>query len=180
MASKIKISKLDAARRQLECAIRLWTNDDDSVSIHTLAFSALAIIEDINLKKGNKEHTLLGTMQLIVKPEYVNEAMGQFKQAMTFFKHANRDPHAILEFDPTLSNMVIRFGISGLHHLGERIDSFQHAFLLWDTFNDPKALHVFQKQLGQSLSTEHLDQLRRLNKRQFMETVTPILSRTRR
>jgi hypothetical protein len=34
---KIKISKLEAARRQLDTAIRLYFMESDSVSVHTLA-----------------------------------------------------------------------------------------------------------------------------------------------
>ena len=34
---KLHVTKLDAARRQLETAITLWFHDGDPVSIHTLA-----------------------------------------------------------------------------------------------------------------------------------------------
>jgi hypothetical protein len=38
--TKIVVTKLDAARRQLRTAIHLWFNDGDPVSIHALAFAA--------------------------------------------------------------------------------------------------------------------------------------------
>ena len=44
---KISISKLDAACRQLDCAIELWFADGDPVSIHTLACASHQIIHDI-------------------------------------------------------------------------------------------------------------------------------------
>ena len=47
---KIRVSKLDAARRQLDCAIELWFAGKDEVSIHTLAAAAHQIISDINKK----------------------------------------------------------------------------------------------------------------------------------
>jgi len=42
---KLKISKLDAAKRQLETAIRLYFNEADPVSVHTLAGAAHTISE---------------------------------------------------------------------------------------------------------------------------------------
>ena len=38
------ISKLDAAKRQLEMAIKLYFNDDDPISIHTLASASEEIL----------------------------------------------------------------------------------------------------------------------------------------
>jgi hypothetical protein len=45
---KLKLSKLDCARRQLELAIELYFMERDPVSIHTLAGAARQLIEDIN------------------------------------------------------------------------------------------------------------------------------------
>ena len=56
---KISISKLDAACRQLDCAIELWFADGDPVSIHTLACASHQIIHDIK-KLG---HPLAGRCQ---------------------------------------------------------------------------------------------------------------------
>jgi hypothetical protein len=44
---KIKISKLDAARRQLDTAIRLYFMEGDPVSVHTLAAAAFEILKDL-------------------------------------------------------------------------------------------------------------------------------------
>ncbi len=44
---KIKISKLDAARRQLITAIRLYFNHGDIVSVHTLSAAAFKTTQDI-------------------------------------------------------------------------------------------------------------------------------------
>jgi hypothetical protein len=50
-----KISKIEAACRQLNTAIKLWFADGDLVSIHTLACSAHQIVHDINRQKGGRE-----------------------------------------------------------------------------------------------------------------------------
>jgi len=47
------ITKLESARRQLETAVKLYFNDIDPVSIHTLACAAQEILAELNTKKGN-------------------------------------------------------------------------------------------------------------------------------
>jgi hypothetical protein len=71
----IKISKLDAARRQLDTAIELWFHDGDPISIHTLTSAAFEIIQDLNKKHGNLEVSLLGMPQRLAKPEHVEEVL---------------------------------------------------------------------------------------------------------
>lgn len=49
----ISVTKLDAARRQLETAERLWFLEDDPASIHTLAAAAHRVVHDIAEKAGD-------------------------------------------------------------------------------------------------------------------------------
>ena len=83
----LKISKLDAARRELESAIRLYFAHGDPVSIHTLAAAAYAVIDDLVAKRGGP----LGFQDLLLKfvrPEGVEIARQKLKEAQNFFKHA--------------------------------------------------------------------------------------------
>jgi hypothetical protein len=48
----LPITKLDAARRQLETAITLWFHDADPISVHTLVMAAHGILKAINKKLG--------------------------------------------------------------------------------------------------------------------------------
>ena len=41
------IDKFEAAQRQLDCAIRLWVADEDSLGIHTLAYAACCLLRDL-------------------------------------------------------------------------------------------------------------------------------------
>jgi hypothetical protein len=43
----MQISKIEAARRQLDCAIRLYIADDDALSVHTLSRAAFRLLYDI-------------------------------------------------------------------------------------------------------------------------------------
>ena len=51
---KLPITKLDAARRQLETAIPLWFQDADPVSVHTLVMAADGIPRAFNKKRGGQ------------------------------------------------------------------------------------------------------------------------------
>jgi hypothetical protein len=51
---KLKLSKLDCARRQLELAIELYFMERDPVSIHTLAGAVYQLLTDINKHRGGK------------------------------------------------------------------------------------------------------------------------------
>ena len=44
--TKSEIDKFEAAQRQLDCAIRLWFVDEDSLAIHTLAYAACCLLRD--------------------------------------------------------------------------------------------------------------------------------------
>lgn len=178
---KIKVSKLDAARRQLDCALKLWVNDDDPVSIHTLAFAAFEIINDLNTKKGNKDVTLQGLTEILAKPEHLTEVMQRMKAPMTFFKHSNRDPHAILEFAPDINPYIFMFAINGLNELGEQLTDIQNTLLQWILIHYP---HLFKKgqtafpQLGDK-EVEVVTAMRAVTKRQFFDNFIRALAAKR-
>ena len=54
LTGELTVTKLDAAKRQLETAIRLWFHDAHPVSIDTLAAAALQVLVDINTKRGGE------------------------------------------------------------------------------------------------------------------------------
>ena len=47
VSEKSEITKVEAARRQLDCAIRLFFEDEDSLPIHTLAWAAFEVLFDL-------------------------------------------------------------------------------------------------------------------------------------
>ena len=107
---RLRISKLDAARRQLDCAIELWAADKDPVSVHTLACAAHQIVYDISAKRGG-DHPLFDSDQ--IADEHRREFRRLLRKDMTFFKHAERDAEAITEFAP-LSSVVYMMVAIGL------------------------------------------------------------------
>ena len=140
------IAKLESARRQLDTAIRLWFEEGDPVSIHTLACAAYEIIHVIS-KKRNRARDLLFD-SLIIKDEYRREANAVLKKPANFFKHARNDADASIEFHPTISELFILFSILGLELSGEQKTDAERAFLFGSFFKSPSG----SRRLGDSVS----------------------------
>lgn len=106
MNPELRISKLDAARRQLESAIRLYFKEGDPVSIHTLTAAAYQLLSDINAKRGG-EPMLKDRVLQWVRPDAVDEARQRLSEAQNFFKHADRDAEGMLAFNPTQTELLL-------------------------------------------------------------------------
>lgn len=87
-----KISKYEAAKRQLETAIDLFFEDGDALSAHTLAFAAFKVLLNLYLHRGNDD---FGKQV----DKLIAEGVGwqRFSETANFLKHADRDPDAFLE-----------------------------------------------------------------------------------
>lgn len=105
MKKSLTISKLDAAKRQLETFIRLYFHNGDPVSMHTLAAAAFVVIRDLNQKRGG-EPTLHETILDNVKSESKILLREKLNEAQNYFKHADRDHEATLEFNPDSTEFV--------------------------------------------------------------------------
>ncbi len=162
---KIRVSKLDAARRQLDCAIELWFADQDAVSIHTLAAAAYQIIHDINKKKGNQ---VLLFDSIVIKDEYRSEFVALVKKNMNFFKHADKDAEGITEFIPMGSTLFMLFSTIGLQQLGESLNDVEDNFLLWLALHYPNWIREdYRKTLEQIVPVQDLKEIRGLGKQEF-------------
>jgi hypothetical protein len=104
--SKIYISKLDAAKRQLDVAINLFFRSGDPVSIHTLTAAAYDVL--IGLGKTAKVVDLgIKDVELYVKEEHQKEYLAIVNKAQNFFKHSDKDPKEIIEFDPDSTTLFL-------------------------------------------------------------------------
>ncbi|MBI5637678.1 MAG: hypothetical protein HZA03_06905 [Nitrospinae bacterium] len=104
--SKLEISKIDAAKRQLETAIELYFHRGDEVSIHTLAAAACNVMRDINKQPGN-EFSWREELTKLIVPEMQKEFLDKLKEAENYFKHADRDPNTVLGFSPKQTEFIV-------------------------------------------------------------------------
>lgn len=167
-AATIRISKLDAAKRQLDCAVELWFSGGDPVAIHTLAFASHEIIHVLNKKTGTGSPLLLDSPY--ARPEYREEIIRAIKEHGNFFKHADRDPYRVIEFNPTTSDGFLIFSILGLHSLGERLSNTQTAFNWWYMLHNPELANESTKTLLKGFDIEHIRALKSIAKKDFLKT----------
>jgi hypothetical protein len=178
--TQIKVSKLDAARRQLDGAIQLWFYGGDPVAIHALACAAHQVIQDIAEKKSARQYHLKRLVEQVVEPSHVQEAMDAIRKPMMFFKHADRDPHDVLEFEPRLSEVFIMLAGGCLRDIGESVSDIQRAFLFWHRIHDTgwvkkEALEHLEDRFG----ADAVNQLRNIDKREFLQQVLLVLAQLR-
>jgi hypothetical protein len=165
----IKIGKLDAAKRQLETAITLWFNDGDPVSVHALAFAAYEVIHAVSKKRDpNRRDLLFDT--LIIKDEYRGEFNIRIKKYAYFFKHGDREPDAIIDFAPIMSDLYLMFAILGLELCGERKSASELAFMWWLYIQKPHWLTAAGgKLVADNIPSDDLIHLRSRPKMEFLE-----------
>jgi hypothetical protein len=124
-----EITKIEAAGRQINQALRLFFDGGDTVSLHTLASAAAQLIADLGRPYG------LGVTRnkAVIKPDRWRE----FRQAITeyevFFKHADQDPdpNAVLKFHPEMSELTLVEAIEVLRQLTGKLSHEAFWFCIW-------------------------------------------------
>jgi hypothetical protein len=127
---ELRISKLDAARRELETAVRLYFAEADPISIHTLAAAAHQVLVDLNRKRGGPPSFTEAGLQL-VRPERRKEALKRLNEAANFFKHADSDPQGVLHFKAALTEMLLFDACNKLRELGGEVIPALETYRAW-------------------------------------------------
>jgi hypothetical protein len=126
----IRISKLDAAQRQLRTAITLWFTDGDPVAVHALAIAAYEIFHTVSLIRDPNRRDLLFDSD-VIKDEYRRGWINLIKKNANFFKHADRDPDDIAEFDPRMNEWIILYASVARRFCGEDTSQEESDFMSW-------------------------------------------------
>jgi hypothetical protein len=168
-ASEIRISKLDAAHRQLRTAITLWFTDGDPVSTHALAFAAYEIYHTVSKKRDPYRRDLLLDSDWI-KDEFKRDWERLVKKKVVFFKHADRDPDAIIDFNPEMNEWFILYAIAGRQLCGESQSQEESHFNWRFHLNRPQYLtDQGRKFLADRFPADMPEYGRSLSKHQFFE-----------
>ena len=91
---EIRVTKLDAARRQIDQAIRMLFDSEDPVPIQTLAMAGFKIVRD--LSKHHDGHILEQTIKASFPPEVQKAFWTAIHHPANFLKHADNDPEDTL------------------------------------------------------------------------------------
>ncbi len=164
----IRVPKLAGAIRQLECAIELWFEDRDVVSVHALAAAAHQIIHDLHYKRCPDKKLLFDATW--VREEKRKEFINIIKGASNSFKHADWHPNEIAEFTPIGTLLFFMVSIQGLSNLGERVSSTQNALIVWLALHRPNYANMaFVDLIAKKFPREQIAMIRRIKKREFLE-----------
>lgn len=175
MEKTIIVTKLDAAKRQLETAIRLYFHNEDPVSIHTLVSAAYNVVRDVNRKQGGPPMLIKDEfIDVYVKPGHEREARSKFNEAENFFKHADQDPAGTLEFNPRASEFMIADAARGYFRItGEWTPLFQ-VFNSWlIAVNE----NLFKAESKQKFA-DSARAARSVGRTRFFELMLPVVART--
>lgn len=141
---KIHISKLDAAKRQLEMAVRLFMSNSEPVSIHTLVGAAHQVLEDICIQKGhtNIRQDVLNN----VKEEYKEMFKKSLNKPRNFFKHADKDPEGIIEFTDKATMLEMWDACRMYRTLTGEMPPLLLIYTAWFHVNNPRILILTEEQ----------------------------------
>ena len=130
-----QVTKLDAARRQLEMAIRLLFEQADSVSTHTLAHASFGILKDVAEYRNARD--VLNIAKELAFEEKKDSFWKGFNRTGNFFKHGNKDPEEVLSGTPEEENeALISLAVTIYLELnGQNTPAIEAFFLWWRCIN---------------------------------------------
>jgi hypothetical protein len=172
----IVITKIEAARRQLETAVALYFNDRDVVSIHTLAAAAHNVLADLHRRQGEGgAATMRGILETYVKEEHKKFVMDKFHEAENFFKHADRDPDAKLTFNTDQPVLVLWDAIVYHRTLTAELPPLFAAFNSWFMITHTELFNFPSEDKEPYLAAAR--SMAKLPKAQFLTEMLTVLNR---
>jgi len=138
--AKIKLSKIEAARRQIDSAIRMLFANEDPVSIYTIAAAGSRILNDLAEKKGDID--VHQKFKDIIRPGMEKEFWFHMNKPANFLKHADRGPDSILsDFDEEANDWTLFFACYYYRDLGFTLTPEMNSLLYWMILLHPKILN---------------------------------------
>ncbi len=152
---KETITKLEAAKRQLRAAIRMFFDEADVVPTFTLAAAAQEVLRGLLSAKGEDEASFIKD-SLVIIPERRKEYLAIINKPQNFFKHADRDPGEILEFEPESLPFWLHDCVQMYQRFTGKMLREGFVFVMWFAFTYP---HLLKQGLFSIYVRSCLDQL---------------------
>lgn len=125
----VAVSRIQAARQQLDAAAALYFISDDVISSHTLLFAAIGILNPMLQARGGADLLLADK----VKPEERDAWLATMRESSNFFKHGKKegDPNEILHFRPNLDELSLHAAILAYREIAGGITDNMTIFVWW-------------------------------------------------
>lgn len=158
MSALLQVSKLDAARRQLETAITLYFQFGDPVSIYALAAAACELLGTLAKHYGIEYQLTLETLlKAHVKPEYHQRIKNMRQEPKNFFKHADRDPDAVLNFKTSITELVLLEAVDLYHRTAKEWPPLLRIYRMWWLLQNRDAVLEWPPEAKDALEQMHYD-----------------------
>jgi hypothetical protein len=151
---KLKVSKVDAARRQIDTAIELLFGGGDPVSVHTLAAAGARVVRDLSEQKGGQP------WDDIILPGRHKEFLAALNRRGNFLKHADRDTDEILELEEEANDAVLLMAVMSYRYLGHEATTEMGVFLSWWIIMHPSVWNPEQEEVARLYGNNYLDSTR--------------------
>ena len=134
--NKFHTNKPDAARRQIDAAIRMLFSDEDVLAVHTVSSAAYGILRGLAGSSGKSK--IHQKMEDRIMPGKKKEFWKAANRVATFLKHADQDPAAVLVGVREEINDIVIF-ISCLYYqsLGFSFTKHMLGFMAWHMAMNP-------------------------------------------
>ena len=142
----MRISKHEAARRQLDTAIWLYFNSDDPISVHTLTAAAYDVIRDVNQTSHGPQMVVKDLFVELMRPEHQKSFRNKVNEAANFFKHADRDSNNSIEFQPRQTEFLLADAIYHYSILAQAHTNLFSLFQVWFAFQNPHLCTLAEEQ----------------------------------
>ena len=134
--NEIKITKMQAAQRQIDVAIWMLFRNDDPLAIHTVAMAGFRILRDLAKKRG-----LERIIDSIIRPGKETEFWRSFHSFSNFCKHADRDPNDILSgFQEDANESLLLIAATYYERLGCQMTKEMMVLAVWYISLHPNVL----------------------------------------
>jgi hypothetical protein len=128
--AEIRVTKVEAARRQIELSIRLLFQNEDPIGIHSLVAAGFRILRDLGSVKTDSE--INQHLKHIIKPGMEGKLWQSLNCAANFFKHAERDPDDMLEgVQEEINDVFILFACVYYRDIGYEWTAQMLSFVAW-------------------------------------------------
>jgi hypothetical protein len=165
-----RIGKLDAARRQIEFAIRTHFENRDPFAIHTVTQAAFGILRALAEKHGSvRIHQAIVDR---IRPGKEAEFWWYITRASNFLKHADRDPDEILEdVSEEINDSAIFFAIAYYADLSaEPIPPIMNLYFTWYLLSHPSLMtDEYRNQALARVPQVELDRIRNAPRNTLLE-----------
>jgi hypothetical protein len=138
--TEIRVSKIEAAKRQIELSIRLLFQNEDPIGILTLAAAGFRILRDLGEEADAKAHHHL---KKIIKVGMEGKLWKAFNRPADFLKHAENVHDGILDnIQEEANDVLILFACFYYKDLGHRWTLQMVAFITWYMLLHPEIIEL--------------------------------------